>query len=591
MSATFLSLEASSPGAWLTLDQLTDAIDSYDANHWQDDKPRVAAIGQPTSAKSGIVEKGYQIRSPPPNGPAQVNPAVIENSDGGRSSGVNNKRCYICNSTTHLANFHRSNKQRAPNNARVNATRISEVIQNPQLDVNTLNADDILDVMNSESVDDVIGELSHLEPTDTNVYGTSILDVSVESKNDRYVDALDFSQLHYVDVCVTGDDEVTRKVRALCDSGAEVCVIRPGLVNNTNVTRDGSVKLRGIIGSPVQAELIKLLIGLIDGSDSYLSVLCAVCEGANEELILTSEVVDRLKESCEYGICASCNIVDAGRAIEPDEKNASINNVGQADADILAQEQLSDDTLKSYWNLAKEGKGGFFIRDGILYHEEQILGHSFCQLCLPKGRRSQVLRLAHDIGGGHLGSKHTKERIRLSFFWPTLASDTRKYCQTCVSCQKRARVTYRDRVPITPIQRSEVVFDHFFMDCMGPIFNHPVRSDHQWLTAFICDAGLSEWLRTPFGMKASGATFVRAVQQVLYPLKEFTDSYVDDMAVHSNDWTSLLQHLTIFFKTIKEAGFTLNIKKLILCNVIKLILCIVIKQYNDIMYCNKTDIM
>ena len=40
-----LSLEASSPGAWLTLEQLTDAIDSYDANHWQDDKPRVAAIG------------------------------------------------------------------------------------------------------------------------------------------------------------------------------------------------------------------------------------------------------------------------------------------------------------------------------------------------------------------------------------------------------------------------------------------------------------------------------------------------------------------------------------------------------------------
>ena len=33
-----LSLEASSPGAWLPLDQLTDAINSYDVNHWQDDK-------------------------------------------------------------------------------------------------------------------------------------------------------------------------------------------------------------------------------------------------------------------------------------------------------------------------------------------------------------------------------------------------------------------------------------------------------------------------------------------------------------------------------------------------------------------------
>ena len=35
----------------------------------------------------------------------------------------------------------------------------------------------------------------------------------------------------------------------------------------------------------------------------------------------------------------------------------------------------------------------------------------------------------------------------------------------------------------------------------------PVRADHQWLTAFVCDEGLFEWVRTPFGMKSSGSTF------------------------------------------------------------------------------------
>ena len=63
-----LSLEASSPGAWLTLDKLTDAIDSYDANHWQDDKPWVAAIGQSRSMKDGVVGKGFQPGSSPPRG-------------------------------------------------------------------------------------------------------------------------------------------------------------------------------------------------------------------------------------------------------------------------------------------------------------------------------------------------------------------------------------------------------------------------------------------------------------------------------------------------------------------------------------------
>ena len=103
-------------------------------------------------------------------------------------------------------------------------------------------------------------------------------------------------------------------------------------------------------------------------------------------------------------------------------------------------------------------------------------------------------------------------------------------------------------------------------DAKSGYWQTPVRSDHQWLTAFICDAGLFEWLSTPFCMKASGAIFVLAVQQVLYPLREFTDSYVDDMAVHSNDWKLHLQHLTIFLNTIKESGFTLNIKK---CNFAK----------------------
>ena len=71
-----------------------------------------------------------------------------------------------------------------------------------------------------------------------------------------------------------------------------------------------------------------------------------------------------------------------------------------------------------------------------------------------------------------------------------------------------------------------------------------VREDHQWLTAFVCDEGLFEWVRTPFGMKSSSATCVRAIQQILRPLKRFTDSYVDDMTVFSDQWRCHLHYLT-----------------------------------------------
>ena len=125
------------------------------------------------------------------------------------------------------------------------------------------------------------------------------------------------------------------------------------------------------------------------------------------------------------------------------------------------------------------------MKDGLLYHTEKILGQVFSQLCLPKTRRTQVLELAHDSFGGHLGQKRTCERIRLSFTWPTLTSDCKRYCQTCVACQKRARKTFRDRVPITPIPRAEAPFTHFFVDCLGPILNQPTEYNY---CLVLCDS-------------------------------------------------------------------------------------------------------
>ena len=41
-------------------------------------------------------------------------------------------------------------------------------------------------------------------------------------------------------------------------------------------------------------------------------------------------------------------------------------------------------------------------------------------------------------------------------------------------------------------------------------------------------------------MKNSGATFVRAIQMIRKPIKGIAASYVDDMAVHSDDWQTHL---------------------------------------------------
>jgi hypothetical protein len=89
----------------------------------------------------------------------------------------------------------------------------------------------------------------------------------------------------------------------------------------------------------------------------------------------------------------------------------------------------------------------------------------------------------------------------------------------------------------------------------------PVKQEHQWLTAFIYDTTLYEWSRVPFGMRNSGCSFIRAIKKILHKIRDYSDSYVDDLAVFSDDWKLHLKHVEEFLRTIKASGLTLALKK------------------------------
>ena len=138
------------------------------------------------------------------------------------------------------------------------------------------------------------------------------------------------------------------------------------------------------------------------------------------------------------------------------------------------REQQDDESLKSCWENAKQGKGGFEIRNDLLYHVEYVdcVGEKCVQLCLPETRRKAVLELAHCTLGCHQATRRTRDRIRLSFFWPTLTKDVRKFCDSCEACQKTSRITVWDRTPITATvylvvithfkNLSSIVLGHYF---------------------------------------------------------------------------------------------------------------------------------
>lgn len=55
--------------------------------------------------------------------------------------------------------------------------------------------------------------------------------------------------------------------------------------------------------------------------------------------------------------------------------------------------------------------------------------------------------------------------------------------------------------------------------------------------------GLYEFTRAPFGQKGSDNTFMRAMQNVLHPIRKFTASFVDDIAVYSTEFEKHVSEL------------------------------------------------
>ncbi|GFQ63876.1 retrovirus-related Pol polyprotein from transposon 412 [Trichonephila clavata] len=129
-----------------------------------------------------------------------------------------------------------------------------------------------------------------------------------------------------------------------------------------------------------------------------------------------------------------------------------------------------DESLGPVWSQAKNKQNAYEIDDGVLIHTESICGEDVKQVVLPTCKREEVMKVAHEIPlAGHLGKSKTKQRVKYSFFWPKLKQDVRSFCQSCKICQLRRGLTYRNRIPLTPIVRPENPFEVWSVDCIGTL--------------------------------------------------------------------------------------------------------------------------
>ena len=502
-----LSVENTTDAGWLPHRKLAEIIDTYIASRPSDDHS--------TARVSHIVSgtRQHNVGGIPPH-IQQTMPAKSHTIGSDKPE----RRCFECDSRLHVVKHcphHQKNTIRTTGSqftAKPNTQKSSRVF------VNTTT----MSLPETHSPDTALksGQTTHQETLTLHVsvddppHIRSSIDVSETTVLQKPFQSLDIHSLQYevadLSYITVNIDGIEPPVKALHDSGAQISVIHPDIIKDIlpQLPREGNVKLKGLFGDSVDAELISLTIKESHSSGNGISVILAMSDKVNNELILTDPVVQSLiihsHQRPDDSNGKQANVLtdvisdtsdsesqsDSNLDTNDTTKMHTLNSTGTATTSELIADQTADPSLSTGWTLAQKGKGGYFIRDGILFHQGVVAGQNCEQLCVPINRRQHVLTLAHEVYGAHLGAAKTKDRIRLSFYWPTLSADCKQHCSSCEQCQKRARITVHDRVPITPIPRSEEIFRHWFIDCFGPLFpNQNVQYNYCLL---MCDSA-SRW--------------------------------------------------------------------------------------------------
>ena len=130
----------------------------------------------------------------------------------------------------------------------------------------------------------------------------------------------------------------------------------------------------------------------------------------------------------------------------------------------------------------------------------------------------------------------------------------------CVDYRNLNKITVADPEPMTTVHdlMQSIGSDaRFFtkIDLSKGYWQIAVCADDIPKTAFVTPDGHYEFLRMPFGLINSGATLVRGLRQLLGDIED-VESYVDDILIHSESWSSHRVAVEKVLQRLREAGFT-----------------------------------
>ena len=171
------------------------------------------------------------------------------------------------------------------------------------------------------------------------------------------------------------------------------------------------------------------------------------------------------------------------------------DSVGEVTPEDFRSAQKEDKTLENLWNKVGisddvKNKYIFVVENGWLFRrlrdvQDALKGRATSQLVIPIKYRLSIMKTAHDgLFSRHFGINNTLSKIQAQFYWPGMAGDVARFCQSCDVCQKTIDKGRVKKVPLGRMPLIGVPFQRIAMDLVGPL-NPPSERGHRYILTII----------------------------------------------------------------------------------------------------------